>query len=90
MIGINIPTTQNGGNTPAADGALNQPTNRSQNNPSAQVLNSPAENPPQNRVATPQQVAQAVGHNGQQQTGSDHDGDHGQDSSQGGLVDVRV
>lgn len=50
-------------NSTAADAALSQRNQPSQIGRPLEVFSPPVENPPQNRVATPEQIAQTVAQN---------------------------
>jgi len=76
----NIDNSAMAGQASPADGAMRPASNDAINNPSAQILNTPAENTPQNRVASPQQVAETI---------SSSEQDY-EEASTGRLVDVRA
>lgn len=76
----NIDNSAMSGQAGPADGAMQPASNQAINNPSAQTLNTPVENPPQNRVAGPQEVEAAL-------TSSEPDYEG---SSSGNLVDARA
>jgi len=84
MIGIGNENSYHGGT--AADAALNQRNQPSQTQTGRplEMLQPAVVNPPQNRVATPEQVAQTVAHNQGSGDQSSASGSNGQ------LVDVRA